>query len=246
MEATRENKATSLAEDAFALEDDAVREQRDHLREGQCDKNLEDRERQRMRENRLRALEERRYAGVTEETSPRKDNSTQQHKEREAEKKDILKKLEKIIVWQIHDVKHLETSQISEAVGGLLMILNNVKEHPLLEENKYRKLRLSNPKVQRYLRPKGAEECLILCGFHHCIENHEKVLRNNAAPGSVEWEVLLAAIARLQEVRDHLEKSSGNVQKKEIEERRQKVMHALKEDEEDRHVRFQYGANEQS
>lgn len=159
------------------------------------------------------------------------------------------KELLHIINWQINDDKHRKLEQIEATLRHLLLISNNILDHP--DEEKYRQIRILNPIFDRHVRSSpGGDDFMIVAGFHAEVRQNERYFVFSHQPHTIEWKILQEARNEAQKfqnlVTQKIEKSdkSSAAKKKELEERKQTVLGQLEEDKEIRSRRFRYGASE--
>lgn len=153
----------------------------------------------------------------------------------------ILKDLERILVFDICDEKHNSPQALLDhSIRPLIKILSNIRDHP--SEDKYRKLRYNNQFVRKSIIDTPNERLLRLVGWSSDTQNFEKFLIFTHQEGSREWAILCIAIERLEAIE---KKEAGRIgtlhqrqeEKKELLENTRKN---IRQDEEERHSRFQY------
>ncbi len=153
----------------------------------------------------------------------------------------ILKELERILVFEICDEKHNSPQALlSNAVKPLIKILSNIRDHP--SDEKYRKLKYNNPFVRKNIIDTPCERLLRLVGWSSRTEQYEKFLVFTHPQGSVEWDVACVAIEKLEAIE---KKEIGRAdtlhhKKEEKKELLENTRRNILQDEEERHSRFQY------
>lgn len=153
----------------------------------------------------------------------------------------ILKELERILVFEICDEKHNSPQALlSNSIKPLIKILSNIRDHPL--DEKYRKLKYNNPFVRKNIIDTPCERLLRLVGWTSRTEQCEKFLVFTHQRGSTEWDMACVAIEKLE----HIEKKEiGRIdtlhqRKEEKKELLENTRRNIRQDEEERHCRFQY------
>lgn len=169
---------------------------------------------------------------------------------REMEDDDLKRKIERILVWEVQDDKHESLQEIERHVGLMVKILNNVLHNPL--EMKYRKLRLHNAAVQSLLggnktkdsSQSGCAKLLELSGWRIVLEEHERVYTYAHEVDSSEWKVMEYVCGRLEkeleEIQEKKKKAGAGQKKLGLEKERAQILSALKEDQEERRLKFRY------
>lgn len=153
----------------------------------------------------------------------------------------ILKELERILVFDICDEKHNSPQALlSNSIRPLLKVLSNVRNHP--SEDKYRKLRYNNSFVRKHIIDTPCEKLLRLVGWTSKTEQCEKFLIFTHSEGSNEWNMAGVAIEKLESIE---KKEAGRIdtvhqRKEEKKELLENTRRNIQQDEEERHARFQY------
>jgi hypothetical protein len=184
------------------------------------------------------------------EDSGSKDDEKLSNDKNKKEDDDLKRKIERILVWEVQDDKHESLQEIERHVGLMVKILNNVLHNPL--EMKYRKLRLHNAAVQSLLggnktkdsSQSGCAKLLELSGWRIVLEEHERVYTYAHEVDSSEWKVMEYVCGRLEkelgEIQEKREKAGAGQKKLGLEKERAQILSALKEDQEERRLKFRY------
>eukprot|EP00890_Picochlorum_soloecismus_P006072 jgi/Picsp_1/6466/NSC_03812-R1_hypothetical protein CHLNCDRAFT_145228 [Chlorella variabilis] len=209
-------------------------------------------EEEKMRQGRERLLR-RVVEQATEnaEASGSKDDEISNNKSKnELEDDDLKRKIERILVWEVQDDKHESLQEIERYVGLMAKILSNVLNNPL--DRKYRKMRLHNAAVQSLLggyktkdsSQSGCTKLMELCGWRIVLEEHEKVYTYVHEVDSSEWKVMEYVRGRLEkeleEIQEKSKKAGAGQKKLGLEQERAQILSALREDQEERRLKFRY------
>lgn len=187
----------------------------------------------------LRALRLKKLQERTPVSPP--DGVVVKDKEVKATTMRLLKDLERILIFDICDEKHNSPQALlSNSIRPLIKILSNIREHPL--EEKYRKLRYNNSFVSKSIIGSPSEKLLRLVGWTSATENFEKVLIYKHQKGSIEWDVACIAIDRLEDIEKKEASRIGTLHRRQEEKKHllENTRMHIKQDEEERHSRFQY------
>ena len=216
---------------------------------------MEAKEEEKMRQGRERLLR-RVVDQATEnvEDSGSKDDENLSHDKKksamEMDDDDLKRKIERILVWEVQDDKHESLQEIEKHVGLMVKILSNVLNNPV--EMKYRKLRLHNAAVKSLLggyktkdsSQSGCAKLLELSGWKIVLEEHERVYSYAHEVDSAEWKVMKYVCGRLEkeleEIQEKRKKAGAGQRKLGLEQERAQVLSALKEDKEERRLKFRY------
>lgn len=148
----------------------------------------------------------------------------------------------KVVNWQLNDDKHRKLEQILDTTQFLQKICKNVRDSPT--EEKYRKIRITNPTFGRHVRDApGGEEFMHTAGWRVKVIEMEKyfVFEHQPEEG-LEWRVLEEACAELDKlaalVDSKIKRGQGD-KRAAAELVRQEVRAAIEEDKAQREVMYQ-------